>query len=178
MNPRTAVVAVASAVGFAGCAASNLIQEERTMEAYDVTIAQGTNSDFSFTVVTGNPDGVWALWTDPATWGDWDKGLKSAAMIGQMRLGSTGTITPLSGPQSQFRVVTFDPKKSYAFETRLPLAVLRVARSFNADRTAFTHRVTFSGPMGFAFARMFGPGFRKALPPTMQELNTLAEEQT
>lgn len=178
MKHRTAVIAVTSVVALSGRAASDRIQEERTMEAYDAMIAPGTNRDFSFTVMTGNPDGVWALWTDPATWGDWDKGLKSAAMTGQMRPGSTGTITPLSGPQSQFRVVTFDLKKSYAFETRLPLAVLRVARSFNADRTAFTHRVTFSGLMGFAFASMFGPGFRKALPPTMQKLNTLAEAQT
>jgi hypothetical protein len=96
-------------------------------------------------------------------------------MEGDMRLGSTGTITPLSGPQSAFEVVAFDPVQSYAFETRLPMASLRVERSFNAGRKEFTHRVTFKGPMAFAFARMFGPGFRKALPPTMDALNALAE---
>ena len=96
-------------------------------------------------------------------------------MEGEMALGSTGQITPLSGPASQFEVTEFDPKISCAFVTRLPLAQLTVARSFNADRTAFTHRVRFSGPMGVAVARMFGPGFRKALPPTMRKLNDLAE---
>ena len=58
---------------------------------------------------------------------------------------------------------------------RLPGAVLRVARSFNADRTEFTHRVTFSGIAAGTFARMFGSGFRQALPPTMRQLKALSE---
>lgn len=138
-------------------------------------IAPGTNRDFSFTIATNAPDDVWRLWTTPSTWGDWDKGLKAASMDGEMALGSTGQITPLSGPASQFEVTEFDPQKSYAFVTRLPMARLTVARSFDAVRSEFTHRVRFSGSLAFAFARMFGPGFRKALPPTMRTLNTLAE---
>lgn len=178
MNRRTAIIAASAFVALFGCAASSPEQQERTMPAQSNQIAPGTNQDFSFTVPTSAPDRIWSLWTDPSTWGDWDKGLKSASMEGDMRLGSTGVIIPLSGPQSAFEVVTFDPEKSYDFETRLPMATLRVERSFNADRTAFTHRVTFNGPMAFAFARMFGPGFRKALPPTMEALNALAEGRT
>ncbi len=139
-------------------------------------VAAGTNRDFSFTIATTAPDDVWRLWTTPATWGSWDKGLQSASMDGDMQLGSTGKIQPQSGLKSNFEVVSFEPKNAYSFVTKLPMAQLRVQRSFNADRTAFTHRVTFSGPMAFAFARMFGPGFRAALPPTMRQLNTLAGE--
>ena len=138
-------------------------------------IAPGTNRDFSYTVTTSNPDGVWDLWTQPVTWSKWDRGLKSATLDGAMALGSVGQIQPLSGPMSSFEVVEFTPKLSYAFETRLPGAVLRVERSFNADRTSFTHRVQFSGLSALVFARMFGPGFRQALPPTMQQLKTLSE---
>ncbi|WP_299026785.1 hypothetical protein [uncultured Sulfitobacter sp.] len=137
--------------------------------------ALGTNRDFSFTLVTNAPDEIWRLWTTPSTWGAWDKGLKSALMNGEMELGSTGSIRPLSGPTSNFEVVSFDPQNAYAFVTKLPMAQLKVERSFNRDRTAFSHRVSFSGPMAFVFARMFGPEFRKALPPTMHALSTLAE---
>lgn len=139
-------------------------------------VAPGTNQDFNFTIATNAPDQVWRLWTTPSTWGSWDRGLQSASMEGEMGLGSIGQIQPLSGPASRFEVTLLDPQNSYAFVTKLPMAKLKVERSFNADRTAFTHRVTFSGPMGFAFARMFSPGFRQALPPTMRRLNTLAEE--
>ncbi|MGL4239446.1 SRPBCC family protein [Tabrizicola sp.] len=146
------------------------------MAATDQEIASGTNRDFSFTIQTSAPDRIWKFWTDPATWGDWDQGLKSASMQGSMHLGSTGQITPLSGPTSKFKVVSFDAGQSYAFETRLPMASLHVARSFNPDRSAFTHHITFRGPLAFAFARMFGPGFRRALPPTMRKLADLSEQ--
>ena len=139
--------------------------------------ASGTNRDFSFTVATANADGVWDLWTNPDTWGLWDRGLKSARMEGAMALGACGEIKPLAGPSARFEVVAFTPKRSYAFETRMPGAVLRVDRSFNDGRTAFTHRVTFSGLSAFACARLLGPGFRRALPPTMRALKALSEQR-
>lgn len=159
----------------AACSASVPKTGETMSNDETIETAPGTNRDFSFTVSTIAPDQIWRLWTSPATWGSWDQGLKSASMKGEMRLGSTGQIQPLSGPRSSFEVVAFDPHNAYAFVTRLPMARLRVERFFNEDRTTFTHRVSFSGPMAFAFARMFGSGFRRVLPPTMRQLNTLAE---
>ncbi len=176
MRRRTFIIAglalpVLTACGIAAPETGETMPNDQATE-----IAPGTNRDFSFTVPTNAPDEVWRLWTTPSTWGSWDQGLRSASMDGEMRLGSTGQIQPLSGPASKFEVVQFDPKDAYAFVTKLPLALLKVERSFSTDRTAFTHRVTFSGPMAFVFARMFGPGFRQALPPTMRQLNKLAEE--
>lgn len=175
MRRREVLTGLSSLISFSACNNSTPEEGDRPMDTAAEVIAPGTNRDFSFTVQTTAPDRVWSLWTDPSTWGAWDRGLKSATMDGAMRLGSTGQIVPLSGPTSTFEVVAFDPVQSYAFETNLPMAVLRVERAFNADRTAFTHHVTFSGPIGFAFAQMFGPGFRRALPPTMTTLNALAE---
>ncbi|WP_299786322.1 SRPBCC family protein [uncultured Marivita sp.] len=139
-------------------------------------IAAGTDRDFSFTVPTSMPDRIWYLWTTPSTWGRWDTGLRSVSMDGVMKLGSTGRIQPLTGPKTRFTVVLFHPDTSYAFETMLPLARLKVERFFNSDRTAFTHRVSFHGVAAVPFARLFGPAFRKALPPTMRNLNALAAE--
>lgn len=172
MNRRHFVTSSLSVMLLPACAPS----QERPTETETSDLAPGTNRDFSFTVATSNPDGVWDLWTTPSSWGEWDLGLSSASMDGAMALGSVGQIIPRSGPPSSFEVISFDPKQSYAFETRLPGAVLRVARSFNADRTAFTHRVTFSGIGAGIFARMFGPGFRRALPPTMRQLKDLSEQ--
>jgi len=145
------------------------------MDAEKIEIAPGRNRAFSFTLPTENPDEIWSLWTDPATWGSWDRGLKSARLEGEMRLGSKGEIEPLSGPVATFEVTEFQPNASYTFETKLPGAVLRVNRAFNADRTEFTHTVSFVGLSAFVFASMFGPEFRKALPPTMRELKALSE---
>ena len=175
MNKRDFVMGSVALCALASCDAVPADEGEASMTSETAEVAPGTNRDFSFTVSTSAPDEIWRLWTTPSIWGDWDRGLKSASMDGEMALESTGQIISLSGPASQFEVTEFDPKNSYAFVTQLPMAQLSVARSFNAARTAFTHRVSFSGPMAFAFARMFGPGFRKALPPTMRTLNALAE---
>lgn len=172
MNRRYFVISSTAVILLPACTTS----QESPIENQTTDIALGTNRDFSFTVSTSNPDGVWDLWTTPSTWGQWDRGLKSASMDGEMALGSLGQIIPLSGPTSSFEVTSFEPKQSYVFETRLPGAVLRVARSFNEDRTEFTHRVTFSGIAAGAFARMFGRGFRQALPPTMRKLKALSEQ--
>lgn len=140
-------------------------------------LAPGSNMDFQFTVATRAPDRVWALWTSPESWADWDQGLRAARLTSPapMRLGSAGVIQPLSGPNARFKVVGFAQDAGYAFDTRLFLAVLRVKRTFNADRSAFTHQVTFRGPAAAGFAARLGPGFRRALPSSMLTLNTLAE---
>lgn len=172
MNRRHFVSTSVSVLALTACASS----QEDPVDIQSTEIAPGTNREFSFTVPTTNPDRVWELWTTPSTWQEWDKSLKSASIQGKMSLGSVGQIVPLSGPKSTFSVVSFEPKKSYAFETRLPGAVLRVERLFNVDRTEFTHRVSFSGLTAGAFARMFGPGFRAALPSTMRGLKSLSEQ--
>ncbi|MEM1235166.1 MAG: SRPBCC family protein [Pseudomonadota bacterium] len=174
MNRRTLLAIGCSLLALPACAAAGT---EKKMPEHAEAIAPGTNRDFSFTVSTENPDGVWDLWTRPSTWGQWDRGLKSASMEGSMTFGSVGQIQPLSGPPSPFTVVAFEPKRSYAFETQLVGSVLRVERFFNENRTAFTHRVTFSGPSVLVFAQMLGPGFRRALPPTMQQLKALSEQR-
>lgn len=171
MRRRDFIMGGAAVTMLTACAT---LEPEANVQEEKSELAPGTNRDFSFTIPTAHPEDVWRLWITPSTWGRWDRGLKSAQMEGQMALGSVGEIEPLSGPSSRFTVVEFNPKQSYAFETRLPGATLRVERSFNAARTAFTHRVTFSGLSAFIFAPIFGPGFRKALPPTMRALEKLA----
>lgn len=136
---------------------------------------EGTNREFSFSLATQAPDAVWQLWTTPSTWGDWDLGLKSARLEGEMKLGSSGEIIPLSGPKATFTVTRFEPRRAYAFRSPLPFASLEVERFLSADRRTFTHRVRFEGPLSFLFAATFGPRFRAVLPDTMRTLNAIAE---
>ena len=136
----------------------------------------GTNRDFQLTLSTSAAEAIWELWTSPETWSQWDRGLRDASLKGPMRLGSVGEIIPLAGRPARFEVTEFEPKRSYAFTTNLPLgSKLTVRRSFSESHRAFTHHVTFKGPISALFALAFGPGFQRALPPTMQALKQLAE---
>jgi hypothetical protein len=110
------------------------------------------------------------------TWGTWDKGLKSARAERPLAMGVKGTIIPHNGPDAAFEVVGFDPGVSYAFATSLPLARLTVTRTITGTSpTRLRHDVAFSGLLGGFWAGRFGPGFRAALPPTMETLIARAE---
>lgn len=150
------------------------LQQEQQMTDHFVT--DGTNRDFACTRLTRHPDRIWELWTTPDSWHMWDLGLRSAEMEAPMAQGSTGRLFPVSGPASRFQVTVFEPRDRYAFVTALPFANLTVARFFSEDRSSFTHRVSFSGPLAGLFAWHFGPRFRAALPPTLQRLVALSED--
>jgi hypothetical protein len=143
-------------------------------------IATGTNQAFYHEVTTtAPPSAVWAVWTDVAGWGRWDKGLKSASLVGPFESGARGTLTPLSGPNARFVVREVRQGISYRFTTALPLASLSVTRTIvssgqNAP-TVFRHDVRFDGLLASFWAKRFGPGFRAALPPTMVGISTLAQ---
>jgi len=178
MNGRTRARAMAglgaalAAAMLAACSGSPKIPP-------GTVLAEGTNRAFSHEVITtAPPEAVWALWTDAGTWKDWDKGLKSAEHEGDMAVGSKGRILPLEGPPARFEVVTLEPAQSYSFRTGLPLASLTVARAITGtEPTRFRHTVSFSGPLAGYWSSQFGPGFRAALPPTMEALADLAEAQ-
>ena len=144
------------------------------------TIAEGANKRFFHDVrTTADPDAIWRLWTSPQTWKLWDQGLADAEFEGAFVVGATGRIIPNAGPKSRFEIIALDPGRSYAFKTRLPLARLVVERAFvSRAPTCLRHEVRFEGFLGGFWAERFGPGFREALPPTMEELVRLAEKQT
>ena len=140
-------------------------------------LAQGTNAAFSHEVTSAAPpEAVWVVWMDVSNWPTWDKGLKGARTEAPLALGTTGTIVPLSGPESQFKVTAFQPGVSYAFTTALPLAQLTVTRTIiGQNPTRFRHDVRFEGALAGVWAGQFGPGFRAALPPTMEAVAARAE---
>lgn len=143
-------------------------------------LAQGTNQRFHHTQhTTAPPEAIWARWSDPSTWGEWDKGLKRAQLTGPFEVGATGTIIPLKGPKASFVIESVEPGGSYTFATAMPAAKLRVQRELlDGPTTTFRHTVWFDGPMAWLFSRLYGKQFRAALPPTMRELAALTEANT
>jgi hypothetical protein len=119
---------------------------------------------------------IWALWRDAERWGEWDGGLRSARLNGPFTTGTTGSLQPRTGPPSQFVIVDVRAD-GYTFETKLPLAVLRVVRQFEVgDPVRFTHTVSFHGPLRHLWAAILGSGFQKELPHTLRRLAALAEQ--
>lgn len=141
-------------------------------------IAAGTDRVFHHDLTTtASPAAIWRMWMDVSDWGRWDLGLRSASSAAPLKAGVMGRLLPLSGPASNFAVTEFVPGITYAFATSLPLATLTVRRTIVAisPQTVIRHDVAFSGPLAGFWAARLGPGFRAALPPTMQRLAGIAE---
>lgn len=139
-------------------------------------LADGTNRHFAHTRESpASPEAIWALWTDVQTWPTWDTEIEAVTLNGPIGLGQTGTLTS-GGRQSRITVTAWDPPRSYAFATRLPLGSLVVTRTLqpHGEGTRFTHDVAFRGLGGRLLAPILGKKFRAALPVVMESLDSLA----
>ena len=125
---------------------------------------------------TASVPSIWHLWTDPDTWGAWDGGLKQARADAPLGPGVEGIVVPQAGPEARFTIIDWQPQRSYRFATRLPLARLFVDRAVVGEcPVTIRHSVWFEGLLAPLWSAILGPGFRRALPPTLARLVALAE---
>ncbi|MEM9998143.1 MAG: polyketide cyclase [Bacteroidota bacterium] len=170
---RTLLVTTSS-LALLGCATNSV-------DASNTPVAAGSNRAFAHTLeTTASASSVWAVWTDVASWPEWDTELESAMLDGAFREGAEGQLVPVSGPSSRFIIENMEPGQAYTLATRLPLGWLRVRRTLSqagADSVAFTHAVTFEGVGGWLLRGRLGPRFRQALPHAMVRLREIAEQR-
>ena len=140
---------------------------------------EGTPRNFAYTLSTrAERDTFWHVWTDVEKWSTWDSPLAETSLEGEWGVGAVGHLTTKSGQSSTFTVTEYDPQNSYAFATKLPGASLVVRRYFTEQNNDlyFTHRVSFEGALAVVFAQLLGRGFRRDLPPVMENLVRVVAE--
>ncbi len=124
------------------------------------------------------PDALWKIWSDVESWPRWDHGIAWIRLEGAFEEGSTGLIKPKGGPEVPFVLLWADPERGFSDESRLPFGRLRFEHRWSPlenGRIEFVHRVSFHGPMGFLYAFLMGPSFRRELPKAMDTLARMAE---
>jgi hypothetical protein len=122
---------------------------------------------------TATPEQLWDLYREPTAWPEWDHQLEDVTVDGPFETGSTGTIKPVGGPRTRFRMVEVTEKVSFTDVTRLPLATMRF--DHRIEPGAIVHRVTITGPLSPLFARVIGRKVAADLPTAMRTLAALAE---
>lgn len=128
---------------------------------------------------SASPEKIWTIWTDVAHWSRWDTELRDAYLNGPFELGAVGKLTPKRGRVSTFRISQFNSGSSYTFTLRLPFCRLNVHRYLvsRADRTYFTHEVSFRGLLTFIFGLLLGRQFQTVLPSVMDNVKRIAEAE-
>lgn len=130
-------------------------------------------------ITAASPEGVWRLWSDVATWPDWDHGVQRATLAGAFAAGASGRLKPRGGPSLPFTLTEVREPDGFVDETRLPFAVLRFEHRLarGDDGTLITHAVRITGPAAPLFARALGRGIARDLPAAVRRLAALAAER-
>lgn len=137
----------------------------------------GTPAQFRMTLGTrASKQAVYALWSDPSTWSQWDSQVASVTMSGPVRVGARGKMKGVSGPDSNIEIIAMEPGVRFAYVASGPGLRIVFERRFEAgDATRFTHLVVMSGAMSGFLAPRVGVRIQEGMPVAMARLKVLAE---
>src|SRR5688572_25821384 len=80
-------------------------------------------------VSAASPADVWALWSDPARWPEFDRGVVWARLDEPFAAGSTVVLKPRGGPKARVAIESADPARGFSTHAKLPLTHLRFEHS-------------------------------------------------
>jgi Polyketide cyclase / dehydrase and lipid transport len=124
------------------------------------------------------PEEVWSLWSDLATWAQWNPSVGSAVLdSAEFAVGSVGTVTPVRGRGSRVRIVFADPRTGFDTEVRLPLARLRMTHRMSQRPDGIlrvAQGVTVTGPLAALFGPLVGRRLVEGFPAALEGLVRMA----
>jgi len=128
---------------------------------------------------TASPDRIWSIWSDAATWGEWNPNVKSVSLNGPFADGTTGTMTTNSGGTHQIRLADVRPRQSFRLETQvLPLtrfAFICRIQPGATGRTTISQSLAMTGPLAALFSPMMGDRVAASFVPLLAGLAKKAE---
>ena len=123
---------------------------------------------------SASPAAVWALWSNPGTWSDWDPAVEGVVLDGPFTEGTAGTMTLAGGVEAPVVLEVVDAGRRYLDRLALGDLVIRIDHVVEpADGgSEITVATTIEGPG----AEDVGPMVTTDAPTAMARLVQLAEE--
>ncbi len=131
--------------------------------------------------INGDIDSVWEVWTDMASFPEWDKREQALRLDGPFAVGVTGFSKQIGPrPGSPFRVIAVEAKRRWVNECPLPGGRLvldhRLEDSGNG-KVKVTKRYEVLGPMAIAFRFVFSRAIIRDTPETLNALGVEARRR-
>ncbi|MGR4009945.1 SRPBCC family protein [Leucobacter sp. 1207-22] len=112
------------------------------------------DSHHAFT--THDPKTVFSLWSDPASWPNWDAEVREVHFAGPTKVGAQGKMRPASGPAAKFSITALEQDHILTNASSLPGATLifehKVTLANGGSDIAVT--VSASGPLSTFWQRV------------------------
>jgi Polyketide cyclase / dehydrase and lipid transport. len=138
--------------------------------------------EFEHTITTtAQAATIWALYSDIATWTEWDKGIAFASLEGPFVRGTRGILQPEGQGRLSFELTEIEPCQGFSDVTDIPGAGIQVRFTHRLapsdEGTLVTHRVAITGPNADAVGPDFIAALSEGIPHTMAGLAAMALEK-
>jgi ligand-binding SRPBCC domain-containing protein len=127
---------------------------------------------------TARRDAIWNLWSDVASWPEWDVDLEVVTLEGDFVAGARGTLKPKGMDVFPFVVTRAEPDRGYSDETPLDGAVLRFDHDLVPTEagTLIRQRVSVEGPAANEYFEALAANIILDIPAALARLATRAEQ--
>jgi uncharacterized protein YndB with AHSA1/START domain len=120
------------------------------------------------------PEAVWRVYTDTATWPQWNAGVGQLDLDGSFEAGTHGRLTPRDQEPLPFVLVSAKSGRGYISETQIAdTVVLRTSNTLEAlpdGGTRIIAQLSMHGAAADFFGTSFGPAFAAGVPDTVRAL--------
>ena len=128
--------------------------------------------------VAAPADRVWALWSDPGTWQEWNPNVTSMEMEGPLAVGRRGIMNTPAGQHHKMEVIDLQPGRSFVLETPvIPGSRFRFHCRVepSGEKSRISQAVEIVGPMAWLYGPMMGNRIAKDFDKVLDGLANRAE---
>ena len=127
---------------------------------------------------SASPAAVWRVWSNPATWQEWNPDVQSMTLNGPFAAGTSGTMKTKQGTRA-IELTEVVPGKSFRLETAvIPLTRFAFECQVGAGptgKTIISQGIRVGGPLGGLVGGMMGRQIADSFPGLLQGLARKAE---
>jgi Polyketide cyclase / dehydrase and lipid transport len=127
---------------------------------------------------TASPEAIWRLWSDVATWPEWNEDIEKIEISGPFAVGSTIAMTPIGQDTVELRIAEASEPHLFIDEAEFPDVVVRTVHRIDpvsGDRRKVIYRMEISGPAADTVGPELGPQISSDFPETLSGLVERAE---
>ena len=135
--------------------------------------------EYEYSVETSaDPEGLWRLWSDLATWPQWNDGIETIDVAGPFEVGTAFTMTPPGDEPIRMRLTEIKPGESFTDEMDAGDFVVRTEHRLEpaaGGLTRIIYRTEITGEAAGQIGPELGPRITADFPEVLAALAKRAE---
>ena len=122
---------------------------------------------------TALPESIWRLWSDVATWADWNDDIERVDISEPFAAGGTIAMTPVGQETVMLRITEVSEPRLFVDEADVDDAVVRTVHRIDQlenGRSRIIYRMEITGPAADQIGPQLGPQISSDFPQLLSAL--------